>query len=104
MIDLETGETSKLEGLVWQQGMSRIPSSDGRKLLMTCREEGRPDIGFIAVLDFEEETVLQFRRENNGGVSESAYWFSADTVVVCTAVYGTSLSADYYLYQLSGTR
>ena len=104
VIDLETGETSKLEGLVWQQGMSRIPSSDGRKLLMTCREEGRPDIGFIAVLDFEEETVLQFHRENNGGVSESAYWFSADTVVVCTAVYGTSLSADYYLYQLSGTR
>lgn len=101
LIDLATGERSDLAGVFWQPGMSMNPSSDGTKLLLTCRREGELDIGSVAVVDYERKTVLQFYRENPNQILESmAYWFDEDTIVVCSEVYASSLCTDYYFYNL----
>ena len=101
VIDLTNGEKSRLEAFSWQPGMSTHPSCDGKKLLLTSRSEGQLDIGYVAVLDYESRAVLQFYRENPNQILEStAYWFDADTVVICSEVYSSSLCTDYYFYKL----
>lgn len=105
LIDLASGEKVSLPEMRWQPGMSMNPSSDGSKLLMTSRTEGELDIGCVAVVDYDRRTVLQFYRDNPNQILESmAYWYDANTVVVCSEVYSTSLCTDYYFYKLQDSK
>lgn len=99
VIDLATGQKVPIEGYTWTTDTQRIPSPDGTKLLLAQCPDWQ-DYEYVGVLDFENGTFTEFSRENRKNES-LAYWFSADTVVICGALSPESLCSDYYLYRLT---
>lgn len=102
VIDLASGEKSKIEGFLWPEGdpakTECIPSADGNKLLICTRGADRY-YDSIGVLDFEEKTFFIFSRENVSGRNERAvYWFDNDSVIVETS--DSENMKNYYLYRI----
>ena len=57
------------------------------------------DYEYVGVLDFENLSFTEFSRENRQN-EYLAYWFDADTVVICGELSPEALCSDYYLYQI----
>ena len=98
VIDLATGQKAPIAGYTWTSDTQRIPSQDGMKLLLAECPDWQ-DYEYVGVLDFENLTFTEFSRENRQN-EHLAYWFNADTVVICGELNPESLCSDYYLYQL----
>ncbi len=102
IIDLTTGNTLLIEGFQWQPSLSMLPSPDGKKLLLANRTPGG-SVHYVAVVDFETMTMVEFNRVNASGASEQIYWFDPNTVVVTEGTSSDSLSHNLYLYSLEDT-
>lgn len=97
VIDLATGKKAPIEGYLWTADIQRIPSPDGTKLLLAKCPDWQ-DYEYVGVLDFENLTFTEFSRENRQN-EYLAYWFDADTVVICGEMNPESLCSDYCLYR-----
>lgn len=98
VIDLATGQKAPIEGYTWTADTQRIPGPDGTKLLLAECPDWQ-DYEYVCVLDFENLTFTEFSRENRQN-EYLAYWFDADTVVICGELTPESMCSDYYLYQI----
>lgn len=99
VIDLKTGLATPLEGFIWPGNAERIPSPDGKKLLIAAGEDGM-DLEYIGILDIEQQRLTEFAQDHGVLGEFGPYWFDLDTVAVQGSVDSDSLSADYFLYQL----
>lgn len=88
VIDLATGQRSRIEGFLWPEldfnRISCIPSADGNRLLIYTNAEDY-SIDSIGVIDFENETFYRFLRDNTNGIPEQAYWFDGNSVMVLSS-------------------
>lgn len=107
VIDLESGERTRIEGWLWPDGVQCIPSADGRKLMIYSDQSGVPDgcIGNVGVLDFDTKQYMEFLRENRNEVSEdSIYWFDHNSIIIAASPTrpdsGSFRTGDYYVYRL----
>lgn len=99
VIDLKTGIATPLEGFTWPVNAQRIPSPDGKKLLIAAGEDGM-DLEYIGILDMEQQRITEFAQDHGILGEFGPYWFDLDTVAVQGPVDPDALSADYFLYQL----
>ena len=98
VIDLATGEKMPIEGYIWTPNTQRIPSPDGKKLLLAGGPDGQ-DFEYVGVLDFGNMTFAEFSRDNP--LDEYlAYWFDGNTIIIRSEVNPNSMCSDYYLYNL----
>lgn len=100
IIDLKTGLVSPLEGFTWPANAQRIPSPDGKKLLIAAGEDGM-DLEYIGILDTEHHQLTEFARDHGTLGEFGPYWFDQNTVALQGPVNSDSLSADYFLYQIN---
>lgn len=98
VIDLATGQRTPIEGYIWKSDTQKIPSPDGRKLLLAECPDWQ-DYESVGVLDFENLTYTEFSRENRQN-ERLAYWFDEKTVVICGELTPESFCSDYYLYEI----
>lgn len=98
VIDLVTGQRAAIEGCIWTADTQQIPGPDGRRLLLVVCPDWQ-DYEYLGVLDFENLSFTEFSRENRQN-EYLAYWFDADTVVICEELSTEALCSDYYLYQI----
>lgn len=102
VIDLATGVKAPIEGYVWTPETQRIPSPDGRKLLLAGGPPGQ-DFEYVGVLDFERMSFVEFSRDNSNDVHEYlACWFDENTVVICPESAASAMCSDFYFYSLIG--
>ena len=99
VIDLKTGLATPLEGFTWPNNAQRIPSPDGKKVLLAAGEDGM-DLEYIGILDMEQRRLTEFAQDHGVLGEFGPYWFDLDTVAVQGPLDSDSLSADYFLYEL----
>ena len=100
VIDLKTGLTTPLEDFTWPVNAQRIPSPDGKKLLIAAGADGM-DLEYIGILDMVQRRLTEFAQDYGVLGEFGPYWFDLDTVAVQGPLDSDSLSADYFLYQIN---